>query len=144
MLKVYCDTGGYRKELKALVANGKIELYQFQYENRNRHIANIAEPSKPTYQEMNYTYAELDGITYADLSKQSDKFGEITTLIGSRSERDIKHLDSAFQTKCEIFVTSDKGDICSKKAEIFGLLGIRVIHFQDDWDQLIELCANGS
>ncbi len=142
MLKIYCDTGGYRPELRAMSRDGRIELVQFRYENRNKHIKSVAPPSKPAFDEMNYAYNELGGFTYDDLGRQSSKIDEIRRLIGSENERDIKHLDSAYLAGCHAFITSDKGDICSKKEAILGSLGIRVFHFQEDWNEFKYFCAS--
>lgn len=144
MLKVYCDAGGYRRELKAMSRDGRIELVQFHYENRNKHIKSIAPPSKPTFDEMNYAYNELGDLTFDDLGKQSSKIAGITGIIGPKNKRDIKHLDSAYLAGCHAFITSDKGDICSKKEAIFASLGIRIFHFQDDWKEFEHFCVSGS
>ena len=87
MLKIYCDTGGYRHELMGMSQSGRIELVQFRYENRNKHIKSVAPPSKPTFDEMHYAYNELGELTFDDLGKQSMKIDEITEIIGPKNMR---------------------------------------------------------
>lgn len=127
MIKIYCDTGGYRPELKRMQKNGLISIVQFHYENRNRNIRESAPPSDPSWDEVNYSWDELDDLTWDDIGKKSDKYGQIVQLIGRNNAKDIKHLDSAYRAGCEAFITSDKGDISSKKEKIYSLLGIHVL-----------------
>lgn len=142
MLKVYCDTGAYRPELAAFEQDGKVRVFQFKYENKNRRIRRKTKPSKPSYKELNYTYEELSGLTYNDLGTTSDKWKAIEILLGPNNRRDAKHLDSAYLEGCTIFLTSDKADIVSRRGDIGPLLGITVLHFLDDWDRLLALIAN--
>jgi hypothetical protein len=140
MKNVYCYTGGYRKELKGMEQNGLIKLMQFHYENRNKNIKSAAPPSKPTWEEMNYSWNELPKLTWDDLDKTSGKYNRIKDLIGKENARDIKHLDSAYMAQCDAFITSDKDDISSKKNEIYQLLNIRVFHFHVDWENFVSYC----
>jgi hypothetical protein len=144
MVLVYCDTGGYRSELKDFEQQGLIKLLNFKYENRNKYIKDIAPPSEPTYQDMHYSSLELCGMTSIDLGKKLSKKDQIIKLIGECNIRDIKHLDSAYMAGCKAFITSDKDDICSKSNEIFHLLDIHVFHFHSNWDEFVEFCHNKS
>jgi len=144
MKRIYCDTGGYRRELKQLQEDGAIELFQFHYENRNKNIQAAAPASNPTWDEMNYRWDELKDVTWADLGRESEKRPIIETIVGANNIRDVKHLDSAFMANCDAFLTSDKGDISSRSEEIFEATGIRVFHFQDDWGSFLEFCRSDS
>jgi hypothetical protein len=93
---------------------------------------------------MNYSWDELDNVTWDDLGKQSDKIQEIASIIGSSNKRDIKHLDSAYMAGCDAFITSDKGDICSKADDILAILNVRVFHFHNDWEDFVDYCENDS
>ena len=73
------------------------------------------------------------------MSGSSDKCGDIAEVVGSRNEIDIKHLDSAHLAGCKVFLTSDKGDLVSKREPLELLLGIKVLHFVDDWNEFIEI-----
>jgi len=139
MLKVYCDSGAFRPELKELESKGSIKVYQFKYENKNKNIKNIANPSTPTWAEMNCSWNELAGLTWCDLGGQSDKREAIARLIGGAHARDIKHLESAYMSGCKVFLTSDKRDISSKRIELESLLEIKVFHFHDHWTDFLGL-----
>lgn len=141
MIKVYCDTGAYRNELKSLQFEGKIQVFQFKYENKNKHIHHMAPPSCPSWKEVKYNWKDFDGLTWDDLGKTSSKWKEIEALIGTNSIRDAKHLDSAYMGGCRVFLTSDKDDIVSRRSEIALLLGITVLHFRENWNEFLSLIA---
>ena|SRR5437867_2763819 len=143
MLKVYCDTGAFRVELTALEREGKVRIFQFKYENKNKRIRHKAAPSRPNWEELNYTWNELDSLTWDDLGKTSDKRQAIEALLGPNNIRDAKHLDSAYMEGCRVFLTSDKGDIVSRRGELVSLLGIEVFHFREDWNEFLALVAEG-
>jgi hypothetical protein len=143
MLRVYCDTGGYKPELKALESAGRISVYQFMYENWNSKIRNKAVPSQPTWKELNYkTWKHLDGFTWDDFERVSDRRVQIEALLGPENLRDAKHLDSAYMTRCQVFLTSDKDDIASRAIELEALLGFKVFHVQEGWQAFLELVAS--
>jgi len=123
---------------------GLIKVVQFCYENKNKKIKESAPPSNPTWEEMNYTWGELGGSSWADIGKISDKHAQIASIIGNDNKKDIKHLDSAYMAGCEAFVTSDKGDICSKKNEIYQLLSIHVFHVTSEWNDFVKFCHKNS
>ena len=147
MLRVYCDTGGFRTELLELARTGKVSLFQFKYENRNRHIKQVATPSSPSWKQMNYTWDEMrrtpgfEGITYDNIGDQSPKFHELLAVVGVSNRTDAQHLDSAYATKCSIFLTSDKNDIWSKREAIREVTGLVVLHVQDDWAEFLTLAG---
>ena len=127
-MKIYCDTGGFRQELKYLQDTGVIELYSFKYENKNKHIRKSGCPSKVTYNDLkHYSYNDLEGICYTDFSG-SNKYEQIVSVIGVENRVDILHLDSAYKSQCEVFLTSDKHDIWIKREELFLILGMRIFH----------------
>jgi hypothetical protein len=40
---------------------------------------------------------------------------------------------------CQVFLTSDKGDICTHKRTLEQLLGIKVFHYREDWNEFLSL-----
>jgi hypothetical protein len=140
MLKVYCDTGAFRDELRDLEREGKVRIFQFKYENKNKHVRHMAAPSRPSWKEINYTWSELT-LTWDALGKTSHKRQEIETLLGPNSIRDAKHLDSAYMEGCRAFLTSDKRDIVSRRDELRSLLGIEVFHFHVGWEAFLAFVA---
>jgi hypothetical protein len=145
MLRIYCDTGRYRAELAEFEREGRVQLHQFKYENRNKRIRHGAVPSQPTWKQLNYTWNELRRIdefrtlTWDQLGESSPKFEPLLALLGRENITDAKHLDSACATGCSVFLTSDKDDIWSKRAEIERITGLKVMHVQADWSALLSL-----
>lgn len=135
MRKIYCDTGGYRRELRELEDRGLIELCTYVYENKNKKVAGRAPPSNPTWGEGDSTWDESDGAW--DDYNGSDHWPKILKLIGPHNEVDAKHIDSAYLAGCHAFVTSDKGDISSRASEIHALTGMRVFHVNHDWNAFV-------
>ena len=144
MLKVYCDAGGYRPELKEFERAGLVSLCNYPYENRNRKVSTRVPSSKPTWEEGDSTWETDGGGTWNDYEDQSSKWPEILSLIGSSNLRDAKHLDSAFKGGCQAFLTSDLRDLGSKSTEIHALLGIQVFHAQRGWNSFVLLVKGGA
>ena len=141
-MKVYCDNGGYRKELKDLERQGRVVLLMFPYENINRKIGDIGQPSEATWKNLeNFTWETLPG-TFGDY-EGSEKVFAIEKVIGRHNRVDVLHLDSAFKSDCSCFLTRDKDDILSHGKLLTELLGMRFFHSDEEWnDFLIYLSEN--
>ena len=135
MRKVYCDSGGYKRELREFEARGLIELCTYVYENKNKKVVGRVPPSNPTWDEGDSTWDESEG-TWDDYNG-SELWPQILKLIGPHNEVDAKHIDSAYLGACHAFITSDKGDISSCAREILALTGVRVFHVSQDWDEFV-------
>ena len=131
-MKVYCDNGAYRKELRPLQEAGAADLFMFKYENKNRNVPNSGLPSKLQWRDLkNYTWDTIPAGRWDDFSG-SEKFDQIVAIVGLANHRvDILHLDSAYKSGCEVFLTNDKGDIWSKKEELEPLLGMRIFNTEE-------------
>jgi hypothetical protein len=57
---------------------------------------------------------------------------------------DAMHIDSAYKSGCDCMITSDFGDIASKRDLIYDLVGLRVFHFHQHWDDFIEFITTSS
>lgn len=130
MLKVYCERGAYRKELRELQSSGLIQLVHFPYEGHNRKIRVRATPSVVT---MDTTYVTCDDNTPIGEMTASGLFEKIREIVGEKNEFDARHLDSAYKSGCHCFLTPDKYDIVSKAAQLEDLLGLKIFHGTDDW-----------
>jgi hypothetical protein len=53
----------------------------------------------------------------------------------------VQHLDSAIKAGCDVFLTSDKTDIWSKRDAIQVLAGIRVLHMPSELATLRQLAG---
>jgi len=127
--KVYCDTGGFNKNLLPLQKGGEIELLHYPYENKNKNIAQEALPSAMTWSDMIRPWDEE--FHSWDEYAGSEKFSELKKILSPKNRKDILHLDSAYKSKCHFFITSDKGDIYQKKNELSRLLDMTIVLHTD-------------
>ncbi|MBI4488953.1 MAG: hypothetical protein HY694_07690 [Deltaproteobacteria bacterium] len=136
-LKVYCDTGALREELKTLQDERKLILVMFPYENKNRKIGDVGLPSEVTWDDLkNLTWDTLPGVW--DDYKGSEKYNLIAAVVGKDNREDAMHLDSAYKSGCQCFFTRDKADIYSKRKTLEGLLGMKVYHSDEDWEEFLN------
>ena len=133
--KVYCEHGALRTELYELQKIGQINLVLFPYEEKVKRIKEPGVPSEAAWSEMNFSWENSPG-SWEDY-KGSTKYVQIQEIIGRENKRDVKHLDSAFKSNCQAFLTRDKGDILSKKNELEEILKMKFFHPDDDW---VEFC----
>ena len=129
MKRVYCDSNGYRKELKRLEKDGRIKVFMFPRENINYKINHIGKPS-------NETWGNLQRLKWGQLCTlnfEGSKYNEILQIIGTNNDQDTRHLDSAFKNQCDCFLTKDSTHIIFKKKELEQLLGFKIFHSIKDW-----------
>lgn len=109
----------------------------YAYENSTKKIKDRSPGSNPSWDEGDSTWDDDDG-SWEESSEGSDQWENILKLVGTQNKKDAKHLDSAYMSKCDIFLTSDYDDISSKANSIFSLLGIRVFHSTKDWNAFLD------
>jgi hypothetical protein len=134
LLKVYCERGAYRTELRSMERDGLIQLLHFPYEGHNRRIRTRATPSVVTWDTTYVTLNEI--LDSADVMVGSEKFSQIRMIIGA-NEFDARHLDSAYKSRCDCFLTPDKRDIADKSVQLESLLGLKIFHAESQWDEFI-------
>ena len=137
MIRVYCERGAFRKELKSLEKDGLVQLLHFPYEGRNRRVAETDTPSMITA-DMSCLTAD-SAIRISDMC-ESDRYSEVLRCVGGNNWCDALHLDSAYKSKCRAFLTRDKGDISKRKQQLESLLGLRIFdpYEDEDWEHFIE------
>ena len=133
MKRVYCDSGGFKKELRDFENRGLIEVFTYAYENSTRKVRHRAPGSNPTWDEGDSTWDEGTD-SWDDYANVSEHWQRIIDLLGKSNLRDAKHLDSAYRARCDSFLTSDQDDIASKAVQIFSLLRIHVFHATKGWE----------
>ncbi len=129
MIKIYCEDVAMTKEIKSLQNIADIELISFPFENKNRKVIRSNYPSELT---MESTFITLDD-TKIDISNtdRSEIFELIEKVIGANNYNDIRHIDTAYKEKCQIFVSPDKGDIISKSNDLEKYTGIKFFYCRD-------------
>lgn len=138
-IQIYCDSGADISKLKKI--STKCEFYQFPYDSpdRPKKPLLLAKPSNAQWRDCHAAWMEFSEITWGDF-KGSTLHPEIEAIIGigPESRRDVLHFDSAHKTACKIFLTSDKGDIWSKRAELESLTGIKIFHTPFEFELALE------
>ncbi len=133
-MKVYCEHHAARQWLRDLQKKGRITLVLFPYDQRTRRIKEVATPSEATWEELNITWGEADFSW--DEFKPSPHYADICNIIGEENIRDVKHVDSAFKSKCQCMLSCDN-DILSHSHELEELLNIVFFHLDNDREEFI-------
>jgi hypothetical protein len=136
-MRVYCEHGALTSQLRAFRRESRVELIHFPYDENahSRYIDRTAVPSEAQYRDLNLTYGELRG-TYGDFSG-SERLKSIRAILGSANRRDALHVDSAYKSRCNCFITRDRG-ILIRAEELEALLGLRFFHPDEDWKAFVE------
>lgn len=133
-MKVYCEHHAVRQWLRDLQQKGRVTLFLFPYDQRNRRIKKMANPSEATWEELNITWNEAD-FSWDEFSP-SPYYIDICNIIGEENIRDVKHVDSAFKSGCQCMFTCDK-DILSHSDDLEKLLGIKFFHPDKDREKFM-------
>lgn len=136
MLRVYCDTGGYDKRLKALVAEGLIAITTYNYENATPSIKERAVGVMPTWKQAQLRWDDARG-SWEQVGRETAIFAAVLDIVGKGNRTDAQHLAAAFNDSCAVFMTSDKDDIWSHRERLEGLLSLQVFHNPSELDDAI-------
>lgn len=128
-IPIYCDSGADISKLKNF--STYCAFYQFPYDSpdRPKRPLLLAKPSKAPWKDCHAAWMEFSEITWDDF-KESIFHPQIEAIIGIGPENriDVLHFDSAYKTSCQIFLTSDKKDIWSKRVPLESLTRIKIFH----------------
>ncbi|MDP1623771.1 MAG: hypothetical protein Q8M08_15705 [Bacteroidales bacterium] len=133
--KIYCERGAWRRDLKNLESEGKIEIVTFPYEGRSKKTPNFSSPSLVT---CDSTYLTFDMTFRISDSVGSEMYDQIRLIVGKKNEMDVRHIDAAYKSQCQAFLTPDKKDIISKKVQLEKLLNMKFFHSRDDWGEFVK------
>jgi len=145
-IKVYCERNAMPRWLRELQREGRIVLVWFPYDGHKQDPrgAQRATPSVVTCDSTLVTcdstipISEMVGSQRLDdirriIRRPNEKVVQAPAgLIGMHTEGDARHLDSAYKSACQAFITADKGDILEHAAELELLLGFRLFHPDDE------------
>lgn len=136
-IQIYCDSGADISKLKPLAL--KCEFYQFPYDSpdRPKKPLLLAIPSEAQWRDCHAAWEEFTEITWNDF-KGSNLHPQIEAIIGAANRKDVLHFDSAYKSGCKVFLTSDKGDIWSKRAMLESLTGIKTFCTPLEADRAFE------
>lgn len=128
MLKIYCEDGATTKEIRKLGKKENIVLVSFPFENYNRRTTNAKKPSNLTWDSDLWTW-DTD-ILFSDM-EHSEIFTQLEKIIGPQNFNDIRHVDTAFKEKCQIFISPDKKDIINNSHALESVTGIKFFYCED-------------
>lgn len=137
MLLVYVDTGGMVQAVRDLESAGLVKTHYYPFEQKNKRVSTQVHGAGVTWAQSKETWATVTG-TWADI-EASPLAPEIRRIVNQGV--DTQHLDSAYKAGCTVFLTSDKTDIWSKRAELHSLLGITVLHMPSETAELQRLAG---
>jgi hypothetical protein len=125
-VRVYCEHGALTPEIKKWAREGRIELVHFPYDpdSHTGKIPRVAEPSAVQIRDLSLPIRDVPG-SISDY-KGSAHLHEILAIVGRGNRRDALHIDSAFKSRCAVFITVDS-HILKHKAQLLNLLGIQFI-----------------
>ncbi|HAB99100.1 MAG TPA: hypothetical protein DCE71_04690 [Parachlamydiales bacterium] len=125
-IRIYLDSGADISKLKSIAP--RCDFYQIPYDSPDRPKKKplLAVPSECQCRDWHVSWEESTP-AWGDMTG-SALHSEIEAIIGGSNRRDVLHFDTAYKTECLIFLTSDKGDIWSKRALLENLTGIKVLH----------------
>ena len=135
-VKIYCDSGADISKIRSIE---HCELYQFPYDSpyRPKKPLLLAKPSAAQWRDCHAAWMEFSEITWADFCG-SNLHSQMEAIISSENRRDVLHFDSAYKTACKLFLTSDKGDIWSKRDALESLTGIKIFHTPFEIERVVE------
>ena len=128
MIKIYCEDGSMTKAIKNLKKDSDIELVSFPFENINKRTTDSKRPSELT---CDSTFVTGDSDIRISDTVASELFAEIEEIVGKGNYNDIRHIDTAYKEKCQIFVSPDKKDIVNNGRKLFELTGIKFFYCDD-------------
>ncbi|MCK6607390.1 MAG: hypothetical protein L6Q46_03690 [Flavobacterium sp.] len=128
MIKIYCEEGALTKDIKALKKEPDILLLSFPFDNKNK-ITTYSK--KPTELTCDNTFITCDSDIIIGDTIASEKFEEISKVIGRKHYSDIRHVDTAYKESCQLFISPDKGDIIANKERLKEITNIDFFHCQD-------------
>ncbi|MFH1461702.1 MAG: hypothetical protein ABIF12_02030 [bacterium] len=139
-IKVYVDSGATSKKFMNRYSE-VCHFYQYPYDSPDRpkfSKVKLAYPSEAQWGDGNITWGE-DDFTWGDYIG-SEKLLEIKKIVGlgDDNRRDCLHLDSAYKTGCNIFLTSDKKDIWINRSKIKNLIVIEIFCIFEEEDKFVE------
>ena len=135
-IKIYCDSGADITFLKEFFS--VCEFIQFPYDSVHRpknKKMDLTDPSDLAWQNAHLSWGESK-FTWEDFS-ESDIFGKILAIVGANNRLDASHLDSAYKSGADVFLTSDKKDIFSKKYALEIVCKFKIFYTAEEKEAIV-------
>jgi hypothetical protein len=143
MVTVYVERGATFVELKYLSRKGKLTLIHFPYDDGDRPFfygrwSKYLRRAKASLVTCDTTQLTSDPDLRISDMEGSAIYRNLQQIVGRASDHDVRHLDAAYKSKADAFLTQDKRDIVHNRAELEQLTGLRIFHSDDDRDKFLE------
>ena len=133
VIRIYCENGALTSKVKKLKEIKDIKLLYFPFENYTKKANRSNSPSLLTC-DNTFVTADDDRIIISD-TLPSEAFIKIENIVGRKNFNDIRHIDTAYKEKCQIFISPDKGDIINKSDKLEKITGMKFFYC-DDFDSI--------
>ena len=126
-IRVYLDKGANIKPIRLVHSHCQFIDFPIDSTDRRNNRQNFinAIPTV-TWANWNSNWEEC-AFHWNDMAP-TEKFRRIVDIVGPSNENDAMHLDSAYKSCADVFLTSDERDICSNRARLEKLLGFRIFN----------------
>jgi hypothetical protein len=143
MVTVYVERGATFVELKDLSRKGRLTLIHFPYDEGDRSFfygkwSKYLRRAKGSLVTCDTTQLTADAAIRISDMERSAIYSKIQQIVGRASEHDVRHLDAAYKSKADAFLTQDKRDIVRNRTELEQSTGLRIFHSDDDRDKFLE------
>ncbi len=130
---IYLDSGANTRFLRPY--KHQIDFIEFPCDSMSnkRKYTRQVDPPELQWRDMNMTWEEAN-FSWNSCTK-SEKFEEIKHIVIQR--KDALHLDTAYKAKADIFLTSDKGDIGSKKERLEAICNFKIFETKKEFEDPI-------
>lgn len=143
-IRMYLDNGASVKGFKEFHNQCHFIVSPYDHESARRNDVKweLGIHSEVQSRDCNWPWKD-DTQAWKDHSA-SPYLHEIYRIIGRdpRNRRDGLHLDSAYKSKVDMFLTSDKREIWNNRQELENLLGFKIFHPISELDILKESFKN--
>ena len=140
-VKIYLDSGADISFFKSYHNDCDFCTFPYDLDHRRKKPPKprVAFPSEALLDDCHIIWNETD-FRFDDFSA-SPVYGAITSIVGPDNRRDILHLDSAHKEQVDLFLTSDKDDIWSKRNLIEQLVCFKIYHTASEQTETLTAIA---
>ncbi len=137
---VYVDKGAEIKAIRSVHSHCQFIDFPIDSTDRRKNRRNFinARPTV-TWNNWNCNWEEC-AFRWNDMAP-TEKFCRIVDIVGASNENDAMHLDSAYKSCADVFLTSDERDICSNRAQLEKLLDFRIFNPTFEKDDVLAFIS---
>jgi len=137
-VKVYLDSGVGKKAFNKDFSFCEFIRFPYDIGNRSKKAKKeplLAKPSGVEWANNDLCLRECD-FSWEECA-ESEICMVICEIVGSQHKKDVLHLDSAYKSKVQIFLTCDN-DIVSKRCQLEKICGFKIFNPVKEYSKLID------